>query len=330
MSSMNILQQVKSMAPADLGRVLVVYGGLSAEREVSLKSGSMVLSALHSRGVDAHGFDPAVTSLKQLLDGDYDRAFIALHGRFGEDGTIQGLLEYLRLPYTGSGVLSSAVAMDKSLTKRIWQQQGLTTPDFIELTEDFCAQTVVSRLGLPLITKPAQEGSTLGLTKVTSVEQLRPAFAQAYAYDCQVLAEAFIAGAEVTVPVLGEGLQAFALPPVQISAPGGNYDYHNKYLCDQTQYFCPSGFSDALNEDLKALALKAYLALGCSGWGRADIMLDAQQRPWLLEMNTSPGMTDHSLVPMSARVAGMDYATLVIYLLSQASLKSNIRGQKEL
>jgi len=312
--------------PKDLGKVVVLFGGPSAEREVSLKSGGMVLAALQRQGVDAHPFDPATRSLVELANGNYDRAFIALHGRFGEDGTVQGALEWMRIPYTGSGVLASALAMDKVLTKVIWQREHLPTPDFIELEPGFSAVEVASRLGLPLIVKPAQEGSTLGLTKVRTVEELTPAFEKAFAFDKHVLAEAFVSGGELTVPVLGEGANAHALPAIRIVAPGGNYDYHNKYLGNETQYFCPSGIDPALEAEVQALAVRAYQALGCSGWGRADVMLDEQQRPWLLEMNTSPGMTDHSLVPMSARATGIQYDALVLRLLSQACLKSSLQN----
>ena len=314
---------------ASLGKVVVLYGGPSAEREVSLKSGSMVLAALQRKGVDAHGFDPARQDVSELLKGGYDRAFIALHGRFGEDGTVQGALEWMRIPYTGSGVLASAVAMDKVFTKIVWLKAGLPTPDYIALKPGFDVQAVVKQLGLPLIVKPAQEGSTLGLTKVERAEDLLPAFEKAHAFDPHVLAESFVQGGELTVPVVGEGASARALPPIRIVAPGGNYDYHNKYLGNETQYFCPSGLPDALESRIRELAVAAYVELGCSGWGRADVMLDADNNPWLLEMNTSPGMTDHSLVPMSARAEGVAYEDLVMWLLSQASLKAHAGTRKE-
>ena len=306
--------------PKDLGKTVVMFGGPSAEREVSLKSGGMVLEALLRQGVDAHAFDPAQHSVVELAQGKYDRAFIALHGRFGEDGTVQGALEWLGIPYTGSG----ALAMDKVLTKSVWKTVGLSTPDWVDLKPGFDEQDVADRLGLPLIVKPAQEGSTLGLTKVTAVEQLQKAFETAYQFDKHVLAEAFISGVELTIPVMGEGHSATALPVIRIVAPGGNYDYHNKYLGNETQYFCPSGLTESLETEVQALVVSAYNALGCSGWGRADVMLDAEQRPWLLELNTSPGMTDHSLVPMSARQAGMSYDELVLFLLSTARLKSSL------
>ncbi|NJM32769.1 MAG: D-alanine--D-alanine ligase [Limnobacter sp.] len=308
--------------PKTLGKVVVLYGGHSAEREVSLKSGSMVLKALQSCGVDAHGFDPARQSLAELAGGGFDRAVISLHGRFGEDGTIQGALELLRIPYTGSGVKASALSMDKILTKVVWRNAGLNTPDYVQLQPGFDAQAVAARLGLPLIVKPAQEGSTLGLTKVSEEAELQAAFDKACKYDCQVLAEKFIQGAELTVPVLGEGDTAHALPVIRIQAPQGNYDYHNKYIGNDTQYFCPSGLPEALEHEVQQLAVQSYRQLGCAGWGRADVMLDEAQRPWLLEMNTSPGMTDHSLVPMSARAAGISYEDLVLILAGSAALRA--------
>jgi D-alanine-D-alanine ligase len=329
MSNMNLAGNWTFPAPESLGKVVVLYGGPSAEREVSLKSGSMVLAALKRKGVDAHGFDPAQQDLRDLLGGGFDRAFIALHGRFGEDGTVQGALEWMRIPYTGSGVLASAVAMDKVFTKVVWLKAGLPTPDYIALKPGFDVESVVAQLGLPLIVKPAQEGSTLGLTKVEHAQDLLPAFEKAHVYDPHVLAEAFVQGGELTVPVVGEGASARALPPIRIVAPGGNYDYHNKYLGNETQYFCPSGLPAELDARIRALAVQAYIELGCSGWGRADVMLDADNTPWLLEMNTSPGMTDHSLVPMSARAEGVAYEDLVMWLLSQASLKAHAGARKE-
>ncbi|HEX4879398.1 MAG TPA: D-alanine--D-alanine ligase [Limnobacter sp.] len=309
-----------------LGKVVVLFGGRSAEREVSLKSGGMVLAALQRQGVDAHGFDPAEHGLVELAKGGFDRAVISLHGRFGEDGTIQGALEWLGIPYTGSGVAASALAMDKIHTKAVWISQGLNTPDYVRLEPGFDPQDVVQRLGLPLIVKPAQEGSTLGLTKVKSADQLLDAFSLAYKYDPNVLAEKFIAGQELTVPVMGEGAQAHALPVIRIQAPDGNYDYHNKYIGNQTQYFCPSGLAPEFEAQVQALCVSAYQALGCAGWGRADVLVDAHGTPWLLEMNTSPGMTDHSLVPMSARASGVSYDDLVLRIAASASLKATGAG----
>lgn len=306
-----------------LGKVVVLFGGRSAEREVSLKSGSMVLAALKRQGVDAHPFDPAEHSLVELAQGGYDRAMIALHGRFGEDGTIQGALEYLGIPYTGSGVMASALAMDKILTKAVWSAEGLATPDHVRLQPGFDEAAVVARLGLPLIVKPAQEGSTLGLTKVKQASELKAAFELAYRYDPNVLAEKFVKGQELTVPLMGEGEQAVALPVIRIQAPDGNYDYHNKYIGNDTQYFCPSGLKPAFEREVQELCLKAYRALGCAGWGRADVLVDETGKPWLLEMNTSPGMTDHSLVPMSARASGIEYDDLVMRIAASAALKGN-------
>lgn len=312
-----------SVDPKSLGKVVVLFGGKSAEREVSLKSGSMVLAALQRSGVDADGFDPAERSMVELAQGGYDRAVISLHGRFGEDGTIQGVLEWLNIPYTGSGVAASALAMDKILTKAAWISQGLPTPDHVRLEPGFSVTDVVQRLGLPLIVKPAQEGSTLGLTKVNSQDQLQAAFEQAYKYDPNVLAEKFVSGMELTVPVMGEGAGAYALPVIRIQAPDGNYDYHNKYIGNETRYFCPSGLDAAFEAEVQALCVKAYQVLGCAGWGRADVLVDQQGKPWLLEMNTSPGMTDHSLVPMSARANGVEYDQLVMQIAASASLKAS-------
>jgi D-alanine-D-alanine ligase len=307
----------------DLGKVVVLFGGRSAEREVSLKSGSMVLAALKRNGVDAHGFDPAERSMVELAQGGFDRAVISLHGRFGEDGTIQGVLEWLNIPYTGSGVTASALAMDKILTKAAWISQGLATPDYVRLEPGFDVNGVVQRLGLPLIVKPAQEGSTLGLTKVKTADQLQAAFELAYKYDPNVLAEKFVSGQELTVPVMGEGAGAHALPVIRIQAPDGNYDYHNKYIGNDTKYFCPSGLDAAFEAEVKALCVKAYQVLGCAGWGRADVLVDESGKPWLLEMNTSPGMTDHSLVPMSARASGVEYDDLVMQIAASARLKAS-------
>jgi D-alanine-D-alanine ligase len=303
------------------GKVAVLFGGSSAEREISIRSGTGVLEALRRQGVDAHAFDPAERPMDDLRREGFDRVFIALHGRYGEDGTVQGALELLRIPYTGSGVMASAIAMDKVRTKQIWIAQGLPTPEYRTISAGSDWNELVSALGLPLIVKPAHEGSTLGLTRVTSVAQLPAAYALASKYDPSVLAERFIAGRELTVPVLGEGASARALPIIEIRAPEGNYDYQNKYFTDDTQYLCPAPIPEALAAEVQALVLAAYRALRCSGWGRADLMLDGEGRPWLLEMNTSPGMTDHSLVPMAAKAAGMSYDELVMVLLAGASLK---------
>ncbi len=305
-----------------LGRVGVLMGGRSGEREISLMSGSGVLEALLNKGVDAHAFDPGLRCPTELAKEKFDRVFISLHGRYGEDGTIQGLLELLNLPYTGSGVLASALSIDKIATKQIWLSNGLTTPDFEELTANSDWNEVAKHLGLPLIVKPANEGSSLGLTKVKSVDELPAAYQLAAGLDKKVIAETCIIGDELTCPLVGDGVNAEALPVIKIIPPQANYDFHNKYFSDETQYLCPTGLADEVNTAVQKLALAAYRALGCSTWGRADVMLDEKTgKPYLLEMNTSPGMTSHSLVPMAAKAAGIEYADLVLWLLSQTLVK---------
>jgi len=305
-----------------LGRVGVLMGGRSGEREISLMSGSGVLEALLNKGVDAHAFDPGLRCPTELAKEKFDRVFISLHGRYGEDGTIQGLLELLNLPYTGSGVLASALSIDKIATKQIWLSNGLATPDFEELTANRDWNAVAKHLGLPLIVKPANEGSSLGLTKVKSVDELPAAYQLAVGLDKKVIAETCIIGDELTCPLVGEGVNAEALPVIKIIPPQANYDFHNKYFSDETQYLCPTGLADEVNTAIQKLALAAYRALGCSTWGRADVMLDEKTgKPYLLEMNTSPGMTSHSLVPMAAKAAGIEYADLVLWLLSQTLVK---------
>jgi D-alanine-D-alanine ligase len=300
------------------GRVGVLLGGRSGEREISLMSGNGVLQALLSKGVDAHAFDPGLRNPTELVKEKFDRVFISLHGRFGEDGTIQGLLELLELPYTGSGVLASALAIDKIATKQIWISNGLSTPEFEELTAKSDWNAVVKHLGLPLIVKPAHEGSSLGLTKVKSVDELPAAYQLAAGLDKKVIAETCIVGDELTCPLVGQGDSAEALPVIKIIPPQANYDFHNKYFSDETQYLCPTGLAPEVNTAVQNLALAAYKALGCRTWGRADVMLDQKTgKPYLLEMNTSPGMTSHSLVPMAAKAAGVEYADLVLWLLSQ-------------
>jgi D-alanine-D-alanine ligase len=300
-------------------------GGRSVEREVSLMSGTGVLQALQGRGVDAQAFDPAQRDLSDLRKEGFERVFIALHGRFGEDGTVQGALELLGIPYTGSGVMPSAVAIDKVMTKRVWLAEGLSTPRYVLLRKQACTPQQIARvphvLGLPLIVKPAREGSSLGLTKVTDAAQMAQAVEAAAALDSDVLCEQFIAGDEVTCPVLGTGDAARALPVIRIIAPGGNYDYQNKYFSDDTQYLVPCGLPAGEEAAIQAMVLQAYRVLGCRGWGRVDVMIDAATRtPWLLEVNTSPGMTGHSLVPMSARAAGIPYDDLCLQLLASAAL----------
>lgn len=321
------VDQVKSdllkVSPASLGKVAVLLGGRSGEREISLMSGQGVLQALRSKGVDVFPFDPAEQAPIQLAQEKVDRVFIALHGRYGEDGTMQGLLEQLNLPYTGSGVLASALAIDKQSTKRVWLSHGLPTPKFAMLDADSDWDAVVAELGLPIIVKPAREGSSLGLSKVSNAQDLPAAYELAARLDRDVMAEQCIVGDELTCPVVGSGFNAQALPVIRIVAPDSNYDYHNKYFSDDTKYLCPTGLDAGIEKDVQELALAAYRALGCRGWGRADVMLDrATNKPYLLEMNTAPGMTGHSLVPMAAKAAGVEYADLVLWLLSQASLGS--------
>jgi D-alanine-D-alanine ligase len=308
-----------------LGKVAVLTGGSSAEREISLMSGTGVLAALRSQGVDAHAFDPAVRELGELKRDGFQRVFIALHGRHGEDGTVQGALELLGLPYTGSGVLASAIAMDKTMTKRVWLAEGLPTPRWVWLAPDKQARErvrcVPDELGLPLIVKPPREGSSIGISKVAGYSDMAAAVQLAAGYDPDVLCEEFIEGEEVTCPVIGSGAAATALPVVRIVAPEGKYDYQNKYFTDDTAYLCPSGLPPDEEREIARIVVAAYQALGCRGWGRADLMIRAADRkPFLLEMNTSPGMTGHSLVPMSARAAGLSYERLCVYLLGTASL----------
>ena len=313
-----VKSRLASLDVKSLGRVGVLLGGRSGEREISLLSGNGVLQALLSKGVDAHGFDPGLRNPTELVSEKFDRIFISLHGRYGEDGTIQGLLDLIDLPYTGSGVLASALAIDKIVAKQVWISNGLATPEFEELTVNSDWNAVVKHLGLPLIVKPAHEGSSLGLTKVKSVDELPAAYQLAAGLDKKVIAETCIIGDELTCPLVGQGSDAEALPVIKIIPPQANYDFHNKYFSDETQYLCPTGLASEVNERVQALALAAYKALGCRTWGRADVMLDQKTgKPYLLEMNTSPGMTSHSLVPMAAKAAGIEYADLVLWLLSQ-------------
>lgn len=310
-----------------LGKVAVLMGGSSAEREVSIMSGTGVLQALQSVGVDAQAFDPAQRGLHELKAEGFERVFIALHGRHGEDGTVQGALELLGIPYTGSGVLASAIAMDKVMTKRVWLAEGLPTPRWLRLEPHQRDREhvikVPDHLGLPLIVKPPREGSSIGISKVLGYSQMQDAVQLAAQYDPDVLCEEFIAGIELTCPVLGSGEAARALPVIRIAAPDGNYDYEHKYFSDDTGYHCPSGLPPEEEAEVQRLTLAAYRTLGCRGWGRADLMLRAaDRRIFLLEMNTSPGMTGHSLVPMSARAAGIDYPQLCVKLLELAALDS--------
>lgn len=298
------------------GKVAVLLGGPSSEREISLMSGNAVLAALRGKGVDAHPFDPAARDLWELKREGFDRAFIALHGRFGEDGTVQGALETLGIPYTGSGVMASALAMDKWRTKLVWLATGVPTPRYrvVDARTDWMG--VVAELGLPLIVKPAREGSTIGITRVAQVDhgELASAYALAARHDPLVLVEEFVAGQELTASIVN----GRALPLIRIEAPQGNYDYHNKYFSDETKYHCPAGLPDALEQEIRATCLRAFDVVGCRGWGRLDLILRADRTYSLLEVNTSPGMTGHSLVPMAARQAGMAFPELCVEILRGA------------
>ena len=311
--------------PKALGKVAVLMGGTSAEREISLLSGTGVLAALRSQGVDAHAFDPAERGLHELKVDGYSRCFIALHGRHGEDGTVQGALELLGIPYTGSGVMASAIGMDKVMTKRVWIAEGLPTPRYVRLApgqqDRESVIAVPDAIGLPLIVKPPREGSSIGITKVAGYSGMVDAVALAAQYDSDVLCEEFIEGEEVTCPVLGEGAGATALPVIRIQAPDGAYDYQNKYFTDVVTYLCPSGLPASEEAEIQRLVLAAYRTLGCRGWGRADLMIRATDRkPFLLEINTSPGMTSHSLVPMAAKAAGISYEQLCLRIAAGAAL----------
>lgn len=310
---------------ASMGKVAVLMGGTSAEREISFLSGNGVLDALRLVGVNAHAFDPAERGLHELKSDGFARCFIALHGRHGEDGTVQGALELLGIPYTGSGVMASAMAMDKVMTKRIWEACGLPTPRHVVLQpgsqELVDVRQVPDALGLPLIVKPPREGSSIGVTKVQGYSEMIDAVRLSAKYDPDVLCEEFIEGEEVTCAVLGTGAGAEALPVIRIQAPEGAYDYQNKYFTDEVRYLCPSGLPEAEEMEIRRIVLASYRALGCRGWGRADLMIRASDRkPFLLEMNTSPGMTGHSLVPMAARASGIAYPDLCLRVLASATL----------
>lgn len=316
---------------SQFGKVAVLMGGTSSEREVSLMSGAGVLKALLDKGVDAHAFDPAERALDELKRDGFARCFIALHGRHGEDGTVQGALELLGIPYTGSGVMASAISMDKVMTKRIWLHEGIPTPRYQLLRRGaFDRKQVIEvpdALGLPVIVKPACEGSSIGVTKVTGYSGMVAAVEAASQLPDDILCEECIEGDEVTCPVLGEGDSAHALPVIRIVAPEGNYDYQNKYFTDVTQYLVPAGLPAGEEEAIQALVVKAYRVLGCRGWGRVDVMIDrVSRKPYLLEINTSPGMTGHSLVPMSAKAAGISYEDLCVRLLEDAALDGGGRG----
>ena len=304
----------KDSGMSEFGKVAVLFGGKSAERAVSLKSGARVLDALQRQGVDAEAFDPAERRLDELAG--FDRAFIMLHGRYGEDGTIQGTLELMGIPYTGSGVMASAVGMDKWRTKLLWRSVGLPIPEFAMLTAASDFSAVEKELGLPLFVKPACEGSSIGVTKVSRPGELQPAYAEAAKHDALVLAEQGVFGGEYTVAILGDE----ALPIIRIEPATEFYDYEAKYLRDDTRYLCPCGLPEERERELRAQALEAFRVLGCRGWGRVDFLMDGEGNAYFLEVNTSPGMTDHSLVPMAARVAGLSYEQLVVRVLALAAL----------
>lgn len=310
---------------AAFGKVAVLMGGQSAEREISLMSGNGVLQALRTKGVDAHAFDPSERDLRELKNEGFARCFVALHGRYGEDGTVQGALELLGIPYTGSGVMASSIAIDKIMTKRVWIAESVPTPKYRLLVQGQIDRREVIEvpddLGLPVIVKPAREGSSIGVNKVEGYSDMIGAVEAVLRLDSKVLCEAFIEGDEVTCAVMGTGDEAIALPVVRIVAPAGNYDYENKYFTHTTQYVVPCGLPDGEEVAIQAMALKAYRVLGCRGWGRVDVMIDKITRqPYALEINTSPGMTSHSLVPMAARAIGISYEDLCIEILKTAAL----------
>ena len=312
----------KEIKPESLGKVVLLLGGMSSEREVSLMSGKGVYDALVEAGVDVTRFDPKEQSISELEKGGYDRAFIALHGRYGEDGTIQGVLEYLGIPYTGPGVKTSAVAIDKNLTKQIWRERQIPSPKGMLVSADSDLNFVMQELGRDLVVKPAREGSSIGLTKLqdATVEDLHAAIEKALVLDQHVMVEERIFGRELTVAVLGSGQDAQVLPIIEIIAPNGDYDYQNKYFTNDVRYECPAKLSDDLREDISRTCLSAYRALGARGWSRIDLILSEDGSFSLLEMNTSPGMTAHSLVPLAAKNASISYQELVLKILSEARL----------
>ncbi|WP_350305050.1 D-alanine--D-alanine ligase [Photorhabdus viridis] len=302
-------------------KVAVLLGGTSAEREVSLLSGQAVLAGLREAGINAHPVDTKDFPVTQLKEAGFEKVFIALHGRGGEDGTLQGVLEFLQLPYTGSGVMASALSMDKLRTKQLWQGVGLTVSPYVPINSkqfeqftDLQLKEYVADLGLPLIVKPSLEGSSVGMTKVNEISELRGALEIAFHYDTDLLVEKWLYGPEYTVAILGDT----ALPSIRIQPAAVFYDYDAKYLSEETKYFCPSGLNDEKEQQLTEIALKAYKSVGCSGWGRVDIMMDTDGGFYLLEVNTSPGMTNHSLVPMAARQAGLSFSQLVAKILELA------------
>lgn len=301
------------------GKVAVLMGGRSGEREVSLKSGAAVLKALQAQGVDAYAFDPREQPMHDLEN--FDRVFINLHGRFGEDGCIQGVLEMLQIPYTGSGVMASAVGMDKWRTKLLWRALDIVTPDFELVTANTDFAAIEAKLGLPLFVKPANEGSSIGISKVKQAGALKAAYELAAAADPLVIAEKFVAGGEYTVGIIGDGIKGYqALPIIRIIPKNEFYDFEAKYLRDDTEYLCPCGLTAEKEAQIQQEALQAFAALGCKGWGRVDFLMDESGQHYFLEVNTSPGMTDHSLVPMAAKAAGIDFSALVLRILELADV----------
>jgi D-alanine-D-alanine ligase len=299
---------------SNFGKVAVLMGGSSAEREISLKSGRAVLAALKRRIVNAHAFDPNERPLEHLRREGFDCAFIVLHGRQGEDGTVQGALQMMGIAYTGSGVMASALAMDKWRTKLVWRAAGVRTPRYALLNAESDSKAIAQRLGLPLMVKPSCEGSSIGMSKVLKAEKLRAAYRLAAKHDSVVIAEQFIKGMELTASILDDR----ALPLIRVETPRAFYDYQAKYFANSTRYFCPCGLSAKQEKKIQEKALQAFRILGCSGWGRMDLMLDKQRVPYFIEANTVPGMTDHSLVPMAARAAGLSFEDLVMRILESA------------
>ena len=308
------MNAVDNNATQQFGKVAVLMGGLSAERDISLLTGKAVLSALLDQGIDAHAIDVDENVIEKITSGGYDRAFIALHGRGGEDGKIQGALEILGMPYTGSGVLGSALSMDKLRCKQLWQSLGLATPAWKILVSNDDLQSV-EELTLPVMIKPSHEGSSIGMSKVHHVSELEAAWSDAIKYDDSVIAEEFIDGDEYTVAILS----GKALPVIKLETDNDFYDFDAKYESEQTRYLCPCGLSEKAEQQVQALALKAFNVAGASGWGRVDVMMDAQGTAWLIEVNTVPGMTSHSLVPMAARAAGIEFPDLVVKILATAA-----------
>lgn len=309
-----------NLKPSDVkfGKVAVLMGGWSAERSISLRTGQAILAALQARGIDAEGIDADRDVMRRFSEQRYDRVFIAMHGRGGEDGVIQGALELIDMPYTGSGVLASALCMNKLVTKRVWQGAGLPTPRHTLLEQSFDPQTIVGELGLPLIVKPLLEGSSIGMSKVEDAEQLHTAFRGALPYGAHILAEKWVSGGEYTVAIL----EGQALPAIRLETPRAFYDFEAKYSSSQTQYHCPSGLHENKEREIQTLALKAFDVVGARGWGRVDLMLDESEQPWLIEINTVPGMTDHSLVPMAAAAAGISFEELVVRILKSSEMSA--------